>query len=143
VEKGVQAVKAPEVPGAKASEQHKVEGRGEGTERGREQVGWEWGLEGSGILIFTQELGEKAEILRREEEAPMRAENEEGNGRKESEMEDGEAVKAEDKLEEEHRSKEPQMGDGEAIKSEGAEEISGGEEEKRVDPQAGYAGRVR
>jgi hypothetical protein len=28
------------------------------------------------------------------------------------------------------------------ISDEGAEEISGGEEEKRVDPQAGYAGRV-
>jgi hypothetical protein len=76
------------------------------------------GVEGSGLLIFTQELGEKAEILRREEEAPVRAENEEGKGRKELEMGDGEAVKAEDKPEEEHRSKEPEMGDGEAIKSE-------------------------
>jgi hypothetical protein len=125
-------------PGAKTSEQHKVEGGGKGTERGLEQVG----VEGNGLLIFTQELGEKAEILRKEEEAPVRAENEEGKGRKESERGHGEALKAEDKPEEEHRSKEPEMGDGEAIKSEGAEEISGGEEEKRVDPQAGYAGRV-
>jgi hypothetical protein len=53
-------------------------------------------------------------------------------------MGDGEAVKAEDKRKEEHRSKEPEMRDGEAIKSESAEEISGGEEEKRVDPRAGY-----
>jgi hypothetical protein len=76
VEKGIQAVKAPEEPGAKTSEQHKVEGGWEGTERGLEQVG----VKGSGILIFTQELGEKAEILRREEEGPVRAENEEGKG---------------------------------------------------------------
>jgi hypothetical protein len=159
VGKGIQAVKAPGEPGAKTSEQHKVEGGGEGTERGSEQVG----EEGSGILIFTQQLEEKAEILRTE--APMRVENEEGKGRKESEMGHREAIKAEDKPSEEHRSKEPEMRDGEAVKaedkpekqqrskepemggpeplkSEGAEEISGGEEEKRVDPQAGYAGRV-
>jgi hypothetical protein len=129
-------------------------------ERGLEQVG----VEGCGVLIYTQPLEEKAEILRTE--APVRVENEERKGRKESEMGDGEAVKAEEKPSEEERSKEPEMGDGEAVKaedkpekeqsskepempdgpeplqSEGAEDISGGEEEKRVDPQAEYAGRV-
>jgi hypothetical protein len=49
-------------------------------------VGVEWG----GILIFTHQLGEKAEILRTE--APVRVGNEEGKGRKESKMGDGEAV---------------------------------------------------
>jgi hypothetical protein len=100
------------------------------------------GVEGSELLIFTQPLGEKAEILRREKAAPVRAENEEGKGKKESEIGDGEAVKAEEKPEEEGRSKEPEMGGPQPLKSEGAEEIGGGEEEKRVDPQAEYAGRV-
>jgi hypothetical protein len=111
LEKGIQAVKATGEPEAKASEQHKVEGGGEGTERGLEQVGGA----GAGILIFTHQLGEKAEILRTE--APVRVRNEEGKGRKESEMGDGEAVKAEDKPSEEERSKEPEMGDGEAVKA--------------------------
>jgi hypothetical protein len=159
LEKGIQAEKAPGEPGAETSEQDKVEGGGEGMARGLEQVG----VEGSGVLIYTQQLGEKAEILRTK--APVRVENEEGKRRKESEMGDGEAVKAEDKPSEEERSKEPEMGDGEALKaedkpekeqrskepemggpdplqSEGAEDISGGEEDKRVDPQAGSAGRV-
>jgi hypothetical protein len=155
LEKANQAVKAPEEPGAKTSEEHKVEGGGEGTERGLEV-----GVEGNELLIFTQQIGEKAEILRRKE---GRAENEEGKGTEESEMGDRVAVKAEDKPEEEGRGKEPEMGDGEAVRAEedkpqedqrskepeiggpkplksgGAEEISGGEEEKRVDPQAGYA----
>jgi hypothetical protein len=160
LKKGIQAEKAPGEPGAKTSEQHEVEAwGGEGTERGLEQVD----VEGSGILIYTQQLGEKVEILRTE--APVRVENEEGKGRKESEMGDGEAVKAEEKPLEEERSKEPEMGNGEAVKaedkpekeqsskepemggpeplqSEGAEDNSRGEEEKRVDPQAEYAGRV-
>jgi hypothetical protein len=52
LEKGIQAVKAPGEPEAKASEQHKVEGGGEGTERGLEQVG----VEGGGILISPTNL---------------------------------------------------------------------------------------
>jgi hypothetical protein len=159
LEKRIQAEKAPREPGAKTSEQHKVEGGGEGRERGLEQVG----VEGSGILIFTHQLGEKAEILRTEALGGM--ENEEGKGRKESEMEDGEAVKAEDQPEKEERSKELEMRDGEAMKAEDkpekeqsskepemggpeplksdcAEDISGEEEEKMVDLQAGYARRV-
>jgi hypothetical protein len=69
-------------------------------------------VEGNELLIFTQQIGEKAEILRREE---GRADNEEGKGTEESEMGDREAVKAEDKPEEEGRGKEPEMGDGEAV----------------------------
>jgi hypothetical protein len=69
LEKGNQAVKAPEEPGAKTSEEHKVEGWGEGTERGLEV-----GVEGNELLIYTQQIGEKAEILRTEE---GRADNEE------------------------------------------------------------------
>jgi hypothetical protein len=57
-------------------------------------------------------------------------------------MGDGKAVKAEDKPEKEQSSKEPEMGGPEPLQSEGAEDISGGEDEKRVDPQAEYAGRV-
>jgi hypothetical protein len=52
--------------------EHKVEGGGKGTERGLEV-----GAEGNALLIFTQQIGEKGEILRREEE---RAEDEEGKG---------------------------------------------------------------
>jgi hypothetical protein len=84
LEKGIHAEKAPGEPGAQTSEQHKVEGGGEGMERGLEQVG----VERSGVLIYIQQLEEKAEILRTE--APVRVENEEGKGRKESEMGDGE-----------------------------------------------------
>jgi hypothetical protein len=109
LEKGNQAVKAPEEPGAKASDEHKVEGGGEGTERGLEV-----GVEGNELLIFSQQIGLKAEILRREEGS---ADNEEGKGTEESEMGDREAVKAEDKPEEEGSlGKEPEMGDGEAVK---------------------------
>jgi hypothetical protein len=97
------------------------------------------GVEGNALLMFTQQIGEKAEILRREEE---RAENEEGKSIEELKMGDGEAVRAEDKPEEDQRSKEPKIGGPEPFKSEGAKEISGEEEEKRVDPQAGYAGRI-
>jgi hypothetical protein len=124
--------------------------------------GLEVGVEGNELLIFTQQIGEKAEILRREE---GRADIEKGKGTEELEMADQEAVKVEDKPEEEGRGKEPEMGDEEAVRAEdkpeedqrskepdiggskplksgGAEEISGKEEEKRVNPQAGYAGRV-
>jgi hypothetical protein len=107
LEKGNQAVKAPEEPGAKTSEEHKVEGGGEGTERGLEV-----GVEGNELLIYTQQTGEKAEILRTEE---GRADNEEGKGPEESEMGKREAVKAEDKPEEEGRGNEPEMGDGKAV----------------------------
>jgi hypothetical protein len=62
LEKRNQAVKAPEEPGAKTSEEHKVEGGGEGTERGLEV-----GVEGNELLIYTQQIGEKVEILRTEE----------------------------------------------------------------------------
>jgi hypothetical protein len=157
LEKENQAVKAPEEPGAKRSEEHKVEGRGEGTERGLEV-----GVEGNELLIYTQQIGEKAEILRTEE---GRADNEEGKGTEELEMGDREAVKAEDKPKEEGRGKEPEMGDGEAVgpedkpqedqrskepeiggpeplKSESSEESSAEADEKRVDPHAGYAVRV-
>jgi hypothetical protein len=48
LEKGNQAVKAPEEPGAKTSEEHKVEGGGEGTERGLEV-----GVKGNELLIYT------------------------------------------------------------------------------------------
>jgi hypothetical protein len=57
-------------------------------------------------------------------------------------MEDGEAVGPEDKLQEDQRSKEPEIGGPEPLKLEGLEEGSGEEDEKRVDPHAGYAGRV-
>jgi hypothetical protein len=79
-------VKAPEEPGAKTSEKHKVEGGGEGTDRGLEV-----GVEGNELLMFTQQIGEKAEILRTEE---GRADNEEEMGTEESKMGDREAVKA-------------------------------------------------
>jgi hypothetical protein len=72
LEKENQAVKAPEEPGAKTSEEHKVEGGGKGTERGLEV-----GVEGNELLIYTQQIGEKTEILRTEE---GRADNEEGKG---------------------------------------------------------------
>jgi hypothetical protein len=49
-------------------------------------------------------------------------------------MGDGEAVKAEDKPEKQQSSKEPEMGGPEPLQPEGAEDISGGEEDKRVDP---------
>jgi hypothetical protein len=150
-------VKALEGLGEKTSEEHKVEGGGGGTGRGLKV-----GVEGNELLIFTRQIGEKAEILRIEE---GRADNEEGKGTEESEMGDREAVKAEDKLEEEGRGKEPEMGDGEAVgpedkpqkdqrskepkiggpeplKSEGSVESSGEEDKTRVDPHAGYAGRV-
>jgi hypothetical protein len=107
LEKENHAVKAPEEPGAKTSEEHKVEGGGEGTERGLEV-----GVEENELLIDTQQIGEKAEILRTKE---GRADNEEEKGTEESEMGDREAVKAEDKPEEEGRGKEPEMGDGEAV----------------------------
>jgi hypothetical protein len=122
----------------------------------------EVGVAGNKLLIYTQQIGEKPEILRTEE---GRADNEEGKGTEESEMEDREAVKAEDKPEEEGRGKEPEMGDGEAVgpedkpqedqrskepeiggpeplKLETSEESSEEADEKRVDPHAGYAGRV-
>jgi hypothetical protein len=66
---------------------------------------------------------------------------EEGRG-KELEMGDGEVVRPEDKLQEDLRSNEPKIDGSESLKSEGLEESSGEEDEKRVDPQAGYAGRV-
>jgi hypothetical protein len=157
LEKENQAVKTPEKPGAKTSEEHKVERGGEGTERGLEV-----GVEGNELLIYTQQIGEKAEILRTEE---GRVDNEEGKGPEESEMGDREAVKAEDKPEEEGRGKEPEMKDGEAVgpedkpqedqrskepeiggpeplKSESSEENSEEADKKRVDPHAEYAGRV-
>jgi hypothetical protein len=68
LEKGKQTVKAPEEPGAKTSEENKEERGGGGTERGLEV-----GVEGNELLIYTHQIGEKAEILRREE---GRAENE-------------------------------------------------------------------
>jgi hypothetical protein len=118
---------ATEEPGAKPSEQHKVEGGGDGTERRLDKVG----VESSGLLILAHELGEKEDIVMREEEALVKAENEKGKGSKELEMGDGEANKAEDKPEEEQRSKEPEMGGPEPVKPEVAEEISGSKRRKR------------
>jgi hypothetical protein len=122
----------------------------------------EVGVKGNELLIYSQQIGEMAEILRTEE---GRADNEEGKGTEELEMGDREAVKAEDKPEEEGRGNEPEMGDGEKVgpedkpqqdlrskepeiggpeplKSESSEESSGEADKKRVDLHAGYAGRV-
>ena len=70
---------------------------------------------------------------------------EEKGSKEEPSMGDGQAVKTGDKAEEDKGSMEPQIGAPEAVRSEGLpceEEISEEEEEKRVDPLAGYAGRA-
>jgi hypothetical protein len=67
---------------------------------------------------------------------------EEEESGKEPEMKDGEAVRPEDKPQEDQRSKETEVGGPEPLKLEGSEKSSGEEDEKRTDPHAGYAGRV-
>jgi hypothetical protein len=57
-------------------------------------------------------------------------------------MGDGEIVGPEDKPQEDQRIKEPEIGDSEPLKSESSEESSEEADEKRVDPHAGYVGRV-
>jgi hypothetical protein len=73
----------------------------------------------------------------KEEDKP----EEEGRG-KEPEMGDGEADGPEDKSQEDRRSKEPEIGDPELLKLESSEESSAEADEKRMEPHAGYAGRV-
>jgi hypothetical protein len=90
----------------------------------------EVGVEGNELLIYTQQIGEKVEILKTQE---GRADDEEGKGTEESEMGDRQAVKADVKPEEEGRGKEPEMGDGEAVGPEDKPQ----EDQRSKEPGAG------